>query len=106
MVERKRDRHINIGIIFALFFFFLLKEFNGNATENQPWLGNFLEFESRTSLLYRNYTAISSGPHIERHTANDLFLNLSLSNTVFDFSLELEVMGARTRRQKGDIDQL
>lgn len=106
MVERKRHCHIKIGKIYALFFFFLLKAFHGSATEYQPWLGNFLEFESRTSLLYQDYTAISSGPHIERHTANDLFLNISLSNTLFDFLIEFEATEARTRRQRGDIDQL
>ncbi len=74
------------------------------ATQYQPWLGNTLEFEWRTSLLYQNYSSLSSGGHYIKHPANNLFLDASLSNAFDNFGGELEVVAASTRRQAGNID--
>lgn len=87
---------------------FLLGICRGSATEYQPWLGNFYEFEFRSSLIYQDYTWLSSDSNLRKYTSNDIFLNLSLSNAHPDFtaSAEFEITQARTRKQKGDIDQL
>lgn len=76
------------------------------ATETKPWLGNVFEFEFRPSIIYQGYTHLSTGSHEERYTSNDLFLNASLSNALPSFGLELEVLGAWTHRQRGDVDQV
>lgn len=84
--------------------FFVLTCHLSEATEYQPWVGNTLEFEWRTSLLYENYSSLSSGEHLIKHSANNLFLDASLSNAFQDFGVELEVIAASTRRQSGNID--
>jgi hypothetical protein len=85
---------------------FLLGICQIRATDYQPWLGNIYEFELRGSLLYQGYAWLSSGPHLKKYSSNDVFLNASLSNAIPDFGLEIEATQARTRRQKGDLDQL
>lgn len=89
--------------ILALFYFC-----QGSATEYEPWLGNFYEFELRSSLKYQGYAWLASGLHHTKYTSNDVFLNLNLSNAIPDPSMsgEFEVIEARTRRQRGEIDQL
>lgn len=88
--------------------FFLLNASQGNATEYQPWLGNFYEFELRSSLMYQGYTWLSSGAHLKKYSSHDAFLNISLSNALPNPTIgaEIELTEARTRRQRGDIDQL
>lgn len=78
----------------------------GNGTERQPWVGNFLEFEWRNSLLYQSYSKIASGSHLCSHSSDDFFITTSLSNSVGEISLELEATAAHTRRQSWGIDQL
>lgn len=77
-----------------------------NATETKPWLGNVFEFEFRPSLTYQGYTRLSSGSKAQKYSSSDLFLNVSLSNALPSFGLEIEVLGARTRRQRSDVDQV
>lgn len=91
-----------------LIFLFVLGMCQGNATEYEPWLGNFYEFELRSSGVYQGYAEISSGSHLKKYSSSDIFLNLSLSiaRPDPDGSLEFEITEARTRRQRGDIDQL
>lgn len=77
------------------------------ATEYQPWLGNFYEFELRTSAKYQGYKWLSEG-HLKKYSSNDVFLNLSLINARPDpdISGEIEFTQAKTRKQRGDIDQI
>lgn len=76
------------------------------STERQPWLGNLYEFEFRPSLLYQSYSHLSSGSSSIKYSSDDLFLNLSLSNSVERFGLEGELVGAKTRRQRYCVDQI
>jgi hypothetical protein len=95
--------------IWKLFtFLYLFCSCQGSATEYGPWLGNFYEFELRSSLKYQGYAWLASDLHHTKYPSNDFFLNLSLSNAIPDpaISGEFEVTGARTRRQQRDIDQL
>lgn len=94
--------------IYRNLIFFLLAICPGVATEYQPWLGNFYEFELRSSLLYQKYHWISSESHLKKHFSNDFFLNASLSNAIPDPDIggELELTQAGTRQQKGDLDQI
>lgn len=80
----------------------------GSATEYTPWLGNFYEFELRSSFYYQGYAWLASGSHHTKYSSNDVFLNLSLSNARPNPAVgaEFEVTEARTRRQRGEIDQL
>lgn len=80
----------------------------GYSTEYQPWLGNFYEFELRSSLKYQGYAWLATGSHHQKYTSNDVFLNLSLSNSLPDPDIggELEITEARTRKQSGEIDQI
>jgi hypothetical protein len=89
-------------------FLFLLDVCQGSATEYQPWLGNFYEFELRSDAMYQGYAWLSSGSHLKKYLSNDVFLDFSLSiaRPDPDVSLEFEIIEARTRRQRGDIDQL
>lgn len=93
-------------VAFVLFFLFPICWVN--ATEYQPWLGNFYEFERRFSLAYQGYDRLASDSHLKRYSSNDCFLNVSLCNSRPDpaMGLEFEVTQARTRRQRGDIDQI
>ena len=77
-----------------------------SATEKKPWLGNVYEFEFRPSLLYQGYSHLSSGSHSERYSSNDVFLDLSLSNSFPEIGLEAELVGAKTRHQPGNVDQI
>lgn len=65
-----------------------------------------LVFDWRNSLLYQNYSSISTRDHTKHQSANDLFLFSRLSTSVLDFGLELEAVGALTRKQQGTIDHL
>lgn len=87
-------------------FFFLIGIDQASATEFQPWLGNLYELELRTSFIYQDYTWFSSGPHLKKYSSNDLFFNASLAGTLPAFGIEVEATQARTRRQKGNLDQL
>lgn len=93
-------------MIWIILFSFFLKSGEGSATEYDPWLGNAYELELRPSLIYQDYTWLSLGPHLKKYSSNDVFLNASLIGTVPEGSLEVEATQARTRRQKGDLDQL
>lgn len=97
----------NIRFFLFLFLFCLIFS-NGIATEYQPWLGNFYEFELRSSLKYQSYKRLSSGSHTKKYLSNDFFLNLSLSNALPDpaVSGEIEFTQANTKKQKGDLDQI
>lgn len=77
-----------------------------DATEMKPWLGNLYEFEFRPFLIYQGYSHLSTGSSSEKYSSNDLFLNLSLTNSVELFGLEAEILGAKTRHQKYDVDQI
>lgn len=92
----------------VLFPLFLLTASCAEGTQLQPWLGNFYEFEVRSSFLYQGYSRLSVGNHTKKHSSNDLFLNLSICNSKPDpeVGLELELTQALTRRQKGEIDQI
>lgn len=78
------------------------------ATDYQPWFGNFYEFELRSDFNFQGYAWVASGENLKKYSSNDLFLNLSLSNSIPDPSvgLELEITDAKTRKQYGEIDQL
>lgn len=87
---------------------FFLYSFQANSTEYQPWLGNYYEFEFRSSVDYQGSGWLTSGSHLKKYTANNIFLNLSFCNAIPDPSLgiEFEVTEARTRVQHGEIDNL
>jgi len=77
----------------------------GFATQFEPWLGNFGELEWRNSIHFQTYHHLLRGSHPRPYASDDLFLESSLSGTIYNFMLELEAVGANTRRQSG-IDQL
>lgn len=90
--------------LFLLFLTFLQR---GEATEYQPWVGNYLEFEWRNSLLYQGYSYVSTGSHLEKYSTGDLFFHTSLSNALKpELSIEIEAVAARTRHQRGNIDHI
>ena len=93
-----------LRLLFACFALFHIMQ--GEATQTKPWLGNPYEFEFRPSLHYQHYSRLSSGSHAKKYSSDDAFLNLSLSNALPSLGLEMEALGARTRRQKGNLDQL
>lgn len=76
------------------------------STQTEPWLGNAYEFEFRPSLTYQGYRSLASSAHQQKYSSDDFFLNASLSNSAPSMGVELEALGARTRRQKGDVDQI
>ena len=90
--------------VFALFI--LMQSTRGYSTEYQPWLGNICEFELRSSLLYQDYTWLSSNSHLKKHASNDFFLNVSLINTIPQVGFEIEAVTASTKKQNGDFDHL
>lgn len=87
-------------------FLFLLVFSFGEATQYQPWFGNPYEFEVRGSLLNQNYSRLSSNSRSIKYSTGDFFLNGSLSNALPTLGVELEAMGAWTKKQRGDLDQL
>ena len=93
---------------FAYILWFLLSFSQGFATEYQPWLGNWYEFECRSSLLYQEYPKLSTGDGTIKRDEQDLFLNVSLANARPDpdMGFELEFRQAGTWKQKGDLDQI
>lgn len=97
---------LKIGKVAALVVLLMVNR--SAATEYQPWLGNFYEFELRSSFLYQEYSKISCGGHHRKYPSHDVFLNMSLSHFRPDpaIGLEIELIEARTERQKGDIDQV
>ncbi|MBA3722161.1 MAG: hypothetical protein H0W88_07160 [Parachlamydiaceae bacterium] len=88
---------------FTTFFSFLFVEANG--VESKPWVSNYLEFEWRNSLLYQTYQSVESSSKLVDHSSDDLFFTTNLSNAVDpDFSVEVELTAAKTRKQKGNVD--
>ncbi len=92
--------------LFFIFIFFTICY--GNATERQPWLGNFYEFELHPSIAFQRYNRLASGKHFEKYQSQDVFLNLSLGNAFLNptIGIELEFTQAYTKKQKGSIDQI
>ncbi len=98
MVNRSRL----IFILVRLFFFPFSHLF---STEREPWIGNYFEFEWRTSLLYQQYKRIAVDSHIVPYSSKDYFVHLSLANAIKpNFSLELESTLAHTRQQDRRVD--
>lgn len=99
---------ILLSPIKAILFFVLFCFSQGNAAELKPWLGNFYEFELRSDITYRHYHFLAENEHLKKSVSNDVFLNLSLCNAIPDprIGIEFEITEARTREQRGDIDQL
>lgn len=84
-----------------------------NAVFQEPWAGELLEFNWQNRFLCQHYARIDSDGKTIHYKNNDLFLKSSL--LVFlpdpnsfspDYSLELGVMQASTRKQSGGIDHL
>jgi hypothetical protein len=98
MVERKRLRLVLLlfGIIFPTI---------GFTTEYEPWLGNFGELEWRSDMRFQTYHHLLEGDKARPYASDDLFLETGLGTTIFNFGLEVEAIGANTRRQSG-IDQI
>lgn len=80
----------------------------GNAIDYKPWLGNFYEFELYSTLNYQSYSWLSTGSHHINYPSNDIFLNLTINNSIPDpaIGIEFEATQAKTRKQRGEIDQL
>jgi hypothetical protein len=97
MVSRRGARSLIFGLLGLIFI-------NCEAIEYTPWLGNFSEFEWRNSLLYQHYSHVASHSTFVKRHADDVFFTTSLSNALPDFGVELELTAARTRKQRGDID--
>lgn len=93
--------------IFFLLLFQLLPHC-GEATEYQPWLGNFYEFEWRSSLRFQEYAWLSTDARLKKYRSHDVFLNASLSNALPDpeIGAEIEIVQGGTKKQKGGIDQV
>ena len=76
----------------------------GVSTERQPWLGEPYELVWRTAAIYQGYASLASGSSLKHYPSHDGFLQVSLSGFLPEFALEMEAVGACTRRQKGDFD--
>lgn len=97
MVSRKR-------ICSLIGYLCLLPTFSWSL-EYRPWIGEYLEFEWRNSLLYQNYNALAIDSSYKKRSSNDLFLTTDLSNVIApDFSVEAELTLARTRKQSWGVD--
>lgn len=95
----------------SIFSGFLLASVSVVATDRKPWLGELLEFEWKNQFEYQQYSAIDTNGQRKGYANNDLFLTSSLevalpnlSNGNPDYSLEIELTQASTRRQSGGID--
>lgn len=76
------------------------------TTELEPWLGDPYQIEWRSVFRYQNFSSISTVSHLKKYQSDDAFLTASLSAALPDYELEVEITQARTRKQKGDVDQL
>ncbi|MBS4163616.1 Uncharacterized protein PRO82_000919 [Candidatus Protochlamydia amoebophila] len=79
----------------------------GWAYEDQPWLGNYLEFEWTSSLQFQCYKDLSCKSNSKTYLSRDIFLytQLALAATP-QLSLNLGAMAAWTNKQAGSIDHL
>ncbi len=82
---------------------FLLPAF-GWSTQDLPWLGNFAELEWRNSMRYQTYHHLLHGKKALPYASDDQFIDSSLSTAIFEYGIELELVCAHTRKQRG-IDQ-
>lgn len=88
----------------VIYVFCLLSTW-GWSIELQPWVGNYLEFEWRTTPLYQSYHRVASHSQLVDYASDDFFLTTSLSNTLAaELAVEVEVTAAHTRRQRWDVD--
>lgn len=77
------------------------------ATEYQPWIGPYMEFEWRNSILSQRYQKVASDSHFTHYSSQDLFLHTSLVDSVgYFFALEFEGVGALTRKQNCHVDHI
>lgn len=99
MVKR---RTFWVLILFCCFQLTILE-----AIDYRPWIGNYYEFEFKSSLLYQTYPFVAVDSKLKKNNGNDFFLGGSLSNAIApNFSLEVELVGARTRKQCWGVDHL
>lgn len=91
---------------FVLTFFVLLLPMCVSGTDHHPWLALPYEFVSDISVTYQNYSDISSGSHLKKDSASDFFISESLANSKDDMGLEIEIVEACSRKQKGDLDHI
>lgn len=86
-----------LNILLFIFSFF---PFMCAATDLKPWFGREYEFEIRTTLLYQNYDSLAIPHHSsEIHTANDVFLTLSVAYPFRRYCGEFEATAAHTHHQ-------
>lgn len=100
MVRRGASRSLGLSLIFI----FGSLPFYSWGIDTKPWLGNLYEFEWHSSAVYQSFSSVASDSHFEKYSSDDFFLNRSLSNSCESFGVEVEVTGARTRKQLWDID--
>lgn len=101
LAKRRTTRFITSVLLCALPCFHTFCE----SVEYRPWIGNYYEFEFRNSMLYQSYPAIACDSSLHHASSDDFFLSSSLSNAVDpSFSLEAEVVAAKTRKQCWGID--
>ena len=71
-----------------------------NATQLEPWFGNVLEFEFRSTYTFQSYSDVDTISENLSVDSNDHFLNLSLALTpTYDFNVEGELLLAHTDYQ-------
>lgn len=101
MANNKRLRLI------AVLLFFCVAKGEAIELQYQPWLGPYLEFEFRSSLLLQHYQDVASTSKLRHYSSNDLFLDFSLNNSIDPrFSLGVEATLAKTREQDACVDNL
>lgn len=78
-----------------------------NATELKPWFGDQYEYEFRAPLTYQHYHSLAIDQNYHHYPSDDLFLNLSLSNSPSpDFSAEVEMLICNTSASYNGLDCL
>lgn len=96
---------------FCLIFMGILAIGKLDASFREPWAGELLELNWLNQFSWQRFQSVDSDGKTIRYRSNDLFLNSSfvvalpdLTSFAADYSIEIGLMQASTRKQHGGID--
>ena len=76
------------------------------AQDRPPWMGEELKISPYAKYTFQSFQEIESSCRDQPYSERAHFLNLGLGSSVFQWSANLELVGAKTRHQDCNIDQL
>lgn len=94
------------GMMKRFFSFFVCYCSFIGAHDLSPWMKNELEMRSYAEYTFQSFDRVETFCKNKKYCARDHFLSLGLGSSIFQWSGNVEIVGAKTKRQDYNIDNL